>query len=87
MNEHRFYHLPLSWGQALFYDGGLRPLREVTVGVYVNNQGAPRVVMLEIATVLADSFVVQSSCCLTYADFITTTRGYAVHLAEGSVVL
>ena len=80
MNERRLYHLPLS-------EGGLGPLREVTVGVCVNNEGASRVVASESAAVLADSLFVQSSCCLAYVYLITTPTGYAVHLAEGSVVV
>lgn len=61
MNERRFYHLPLSWGQALLYDGGLGPLREVTIGVCVNNEGASRVMASESAAVLTDTLFVQSS--------------------------
>lgn len=83
-NERRFYH-PLSWGLALFYEEVDR--WEVTVGVILNNEGAPRVVTSEIPAVLADSLLVESLCCLAYVNFTTTTIGSALHRAEGSVVV
>lgn len=57
-------------------------LREMAVGIDVNNEGAPRVVTSEGAAELIDSLLVESSCCFACVNFITATTGYAARLAK-----
>lgn len=86
MDERHFYHLHLLWEEALLYDGVLEPLGEMAIGVDVNIEGAPLVMVSENVAVLVESFVGLSSC-LTYVNFVAATTRNAVHLAKRSAVV
>ena len=78
------HHFSLSRCKALLDDGCLGPVREVSVGVDVDDKGASRVVSSECASVLTHSLFSESSSGFSYVYLVACATRYTIHLAEWS---